>query len=468
MAADMQELKDYHLFTCDDDYYLLNIDDMTSFCIDRDQYSALKRIKDGPFDREGYEDLRIYLGLLNLISSGKRCIKIPDSHPVGHIMLNITQDCNLKCRYCYGVGGEYGSRGYMSRETAFRSVDWLIRESGDLKELVITFFGGEPLLNIDVLKEVVEYAEMRQQEKRIIFGLITNGTLLSDELISYFNEHRIRVGVSFDAVEELQNRYRPFKDGRGSYDTVRKGISDLVASGLRHININCMVADEDIDFREVRKSLIRTGCSTMIITRPSPPLLDSTDADDIAIFNQVRSGKAEEYTEKLVRFIEEEGQDWLASIRERKVFHSKLFSGVIGQLHARKRREYFCGAGKRMVNISISGDIYPCHRFNGTAHMKMGSIDDFDTGSKRRYMENHTSAISECSRCPVRYFCGAGCIYDNLAMEGRIDRPYKVWCSMIKKAVEMGIVICHQLDESDRDYLEGALSGYDPVTDHRI
>lgn len=464
MSVIKEQLKEYHLFSHNHEYYLLNIEDMTSFNIDEEQYGILNEIKDRPFDREKYGDLYIYLSLLNLIKSenNNKNGKLPTSYPVSHVMLNITQECNLNCRYCYGVGGEYGSRGYMSRETAFKSVDWFISESGDMKELIITFFGGEPLLNINLIKEVIEYAKTKKAEKKIIFSLITNGTLLNDEIIRFLKEYHIRVGVSFDAIERLQNHYRPFKDGRDSYETVKKSISDLVASGLENINVNCMVADENIDFKEVRQALIHTGCSTMIITRPSPPLLDNSETENIEIFNQVKSGKVKEYTEKLILSVEEEGRDWLASIQERNIFHSKLFTGVLGQLHTRKKREYFCGVGKRMVNISISGDIYPCHRFNGLDHMKMGTIENFNAESQKRYIENHTAGISECSPCPARHFCGGGCIYDNLAIEGSMDKPHRVWCDMIKKAVELGIVIYHQLNEDDKEYLKKAIAGYDP------
>jgi uncharacterized protein len=461
------QLKEYHLFSHDGEYYLLNIENVTSYNIDKEQYGILSEIKDRPFDREKYEREYIYLSLLNLIRHGENAKKeeLPTSVPVKHAMVNVTQECNLNCKYCFGVGGEYGNKGNMSRDTAFKSVDWLIKESKDMKNLLITFFGGEPLLNFALVKEVVDYA--KKTEKDISFHIITNGTLLSAEIIAFLKNNDFRVGIGFDAVERLQNYYRPFKNGKKSYEIVRKNISDLVASGVKRINITCMVSDEGTDFKEARQALINTGCTAMGIQRPAPPILESKEAEDVKIFATIKSGKVKEYTEKLLLSIEEEGRDWLTSIKERHMFPSKLFSGILGQLYTRRKRDYFCGAGKGMVNISISGDIYPCHRFNGLDYMKMGSIEDFTAQSQKRYLENHTSRIPECSLCPARYFCGAGCIHENMAVEGLIDKPYGVWCEMIKKAMELGIVIYHQLDENDKKYLERTLSEHDSIPDSR-
>jgi uncharacterized protein len=453
-----EQLKDYHLFSHNNEYYLLNIDDMTSFNIDKEEYEILNKIKGKPFNRETYGDLYIYLSLLNLINGKSNIRKFPAAFPVINIMLNITQDCNLNCRYCYGVGGEYGSKGYMSRETACKSVDWLISESGHMKNLTITFFGGEPLLNFTLIEEVINYGKAKKGEKNITFGIVTNGTILNDEIIKFLKKHNIRVNVSFDALPLLQNHYRPFKNGGDSYEIVRKNISKLIASGVENINITSMVTDENINFKEVRDALINTGCRTMGIHSPSPPMLKSNEAENIEIFNKIKSGKVKKYTERLILSIEEEGRDWLSSIKERNLFHSKLFSDIIKRLFTGKKREYFCMAGKKMVNIAISGDIYPCHRFNGLNHMKMGHIENFNAKSQKRYIENHISGISECSICQARYFCGGGCIYDNLVVEGSIDKPYGVWCDMMKKAVELGVVIHHQLNENDKDYLKRIIS----------
>jgi len=461
MSADTLQLKEYYLFSYDGEYYLFNIDDVTSFIIDEEQYGVLKELKNRPFDSGKYGNLYTYLSLLNLIrsDSSNKKRELPASVPVSHIMLNVTQECNLNCKYCFAVGGEYGNRGYMSRETAFKSVDWLVENSGAIKDLVITFFGGEPLLNFALIKETVEYVRAKKTEKKISFAIICNGTLLNAEIIEFFKIHDFGVGIGFDALERLQNYYRPFKDGRASYDLVRKNIADLVASGVSRINITCMVSDEKTDFKEARQALINTGCAVMGIQRPAPPILKSNEADTMEIFSTIRSGEVKEYTEKLLLSVEEEGRDWLASVKERKAFPSKLYSGITGLLHAGRKREYYCGAGKAMANISISGDIYACHRFNGLEHMKMGTIENFDTQSQKKYIENHISRIPECSRCPARYFCGAGCIHENLSVGGSIEKPYGVWCEMMIKAMEVGIAIYHQLDDRDKAYLKSTALG---------
>jgi uncharacterized protein len=461
MSADTVQLKEYHLFSRDGEYYLLNIEDMTSFALDEEQFEVLNEIRDKPFVMENREKLAIYLCLLKLIRTGTqdRSDEIPNSLPLGHASINVTQECNLNCTYCFAVGGEYGSRGYMSRDTAFKSVNWLIRESGAHQDLTITFFGGEPLLNFALIKEVVDYAKALETGKKISFAIITNGTLMNEEVIEFFKKHDFCVGIGFDAVERLQNRYRPFKDGRESYPVVRKNISALLAAGVKRFHVTCQVSDDQTDFKEARQALIETGCAAMNIHRPAPPLLESKDADSMEIFATIKSGNLQEYTEKLLLSVEEEGQSWLTSIKERKFFPSRLFSEILGRLHTRMKRHYFCGAGKGMVNISISGDIYPCHRFNGLAHMKMGTLENSVAQSREKYVENHTSRIPACRHCPARYFCGAGCIYEHMAVGGGIDTPYSVWCAMMMKAVELGIAIYHKLDEQDLEYLKSMRFG---------
>lgn len=208
---------EYHKFEYGGKVFVLNVETMQAFRINR----ALSDEIDGLRIHRNYTAMQLPVGLqkaydqMGLLASQQRIQDspepIPAMEPIKHISLNVAQNCNLSCIYCYGVDGEYNQKGLMRPETAFKAVDWLIEQSQDVKDLVITFFGGEPLLNFRLIKQVVPYAreKAQQHQKNVHFSITTNGTLLTKEAIEYFNENKFSVVISFDGDLEMQNKNRP-------------------------------------------------------------------------------------------------------------------------------------------------------------------------------------------------------------------------------------------------------------------
>ncbi len=230
----MSQLNARHIFRYDGSSFLIDIEQMTA-CLIHDEavFKALEDISANPRLplEQGIREKLEKLDLLPARVGKQEKKRKSEPIPIESISLFVTQECNLRCIYCYGNGGSYGSGGVMTQRTARKAVDWLIEQSGKVKELRINFFGGEPLLNFPLVQDVLEYALERGRAcgKQFEFDITTNGSLLDDEKIAFFKEHDIVPMVSIDGPKELQDRQRPFKNGKGSYDVIAPRIRNLLS-----------------------------------------------------------------------------------------------------------------------------------------------------------------------------------------------------------------------------------------------
>ena len=363
--------------------------------------------------------------------------------PVHGLALSIVQSCNLKCIYCYGNEGEYGNEGIMDERTAFRSVDWLIERSGGAKKLSIIFIGGEPLLNLPLLKKVVEYAERRAEEKgkEIRFGMTTNATLLNDDVISYLKKYKIGPLISFDGPAQDANR--PFKDGQGSSDIVVKNIKKLLAV-MPDITCRATVTEEEHPAK-VADIIKEIGVMSCLIL-PATPSLFGNYANSIT-----------RNPDKMLEYHEKDARECLEMIKRRdeKSWYPAALR-MIEQLFSKRKRHYFCGAGRGYLGVSATGDIYPCHAFNGTEGMKLSTVFD-DNLDRAVYQRGIVNRIEKCKTCWVKYFCGGGCMHVNKAITGELFDPDDVYCQETKHSVKLAIHVYCQLDEADKEFLQKIL-----------
>ncbi len=366
---------------------------------------------------------------------------------VSGIALLVAQECNMSCVYCYGQDGEYAGKGMMSEETAFRAVDWLIENSKGIDRVNISFFGGEPLLNFPLIRKTVEYAKVKVSEKnkKVTFSLTTNGSLLTDEIISFLREEKIVPMVSFDGPPALQNRQRPFKNGSGSYDAVRENIRKLQAV-LPDVVARGTVCD-DADPAECREGIERLGVKRYYVFKASPVVLAGEEERD------THCSADESISNRMISFQEKEWDEFFASVKNRKIeindASERFFPLIMG-----KKRYFSCGVGKGLVGISAAGDIYPCHRFVGLEDVKFGNIDDYKAEGINDYHRGVVNNVPQCSVCWTRYLCGGGCLYDNRAHTGDMHRPDVLFCKETKSAMETAIHICAQLEVDDREYVK--------------
>ncbi len=355
------------------------------------------------------------------------------------ISLNVAQECNLKCRYCYDSGGTYRSKEFMTPKVGEASVDFLF-EQLRMKDCSIGFFGGEPLLNMKLLEHLVPYAFKKGEEegKNVHFTITTNGTLLTDHIIQFLNENRIGVVLSIDGPREIQDHNRPFKNGAGSYDVIYPGMKKLLASRKGRVTARSTAVGDDL-YYTIFNHLVHLGFRQVHI--------------------EPATGETFE-TEKVISDYQKITKDILENIsKERHILFSNL-SDLMGKTYVTTKRYHWCGAGLRYVGISIKGEIYVCHRFVGVEELNMGTVWDFNPEILTEILDNQVDNRMHCKRCWARYYCGGGCIYESYYYFKDITKPYTERCEFFKTALMLSIWLYSQLKEKDQSILDSMYQKY--------
>ena len=365
------------------------------------------------------------------------------------IALLVSQECNLRCVYCYADGGRYDSGGYMEEETALRSVDWLIQHSGDQDRICIRFYGGEPFLKFDLIKRVVKYSKRRAEEvgKRIHFCVTTNAALLNAESIGFVKEHNIDVVVSMDGPKDIQDTQRPCLNGKGSYEKTVGKVKSLLKARPETF-ARATVYDESPKERVI-EGLREIGFKTPLLTHLSGSMFLESNA--------------KQNDDKLMSLIEEEGQSFLKNLRDRNetYFNQGRIAAMWGRM-IRQAMELFissskktihCSAGRWYVAISCAGEIYPCHRLVGVENEKIGNV--FENALEREaYRVGPLPHQEKCQSCFARYVCAGSCFHDNLTATGSIYETDEIWCRLVRRTVEYGAAIAGSLSQEDKAFLQ--------------
>lgn len=370
------------------------------------------------------------------------------------VSINIAQVCNLSCIYCYAGDGEYGMKGKMTLTLAKKCIDFLIKESGNTKEIHVTFFGGEPLMNKPVLKATTLYAIEKSAEvgKKVTFSITTNGTLFGPDIDGFLNEHNFSVTISFDGDKRMQDKNRPFVGGKGSFDKILPLVRNFLRSRNGGATARATVTDKDTDVTVIKNTLHQYGfrrahavMATVSDTARDVRGVETIDMEDVAMKSVYTS-------------LDQEAEQIIATIKQREPFSHELRMGKVYaslmHLFHKRRRTNFCGTGRRMLAIAVNGDIYPCHRFVGDENFKMGNIRNFDSAKRLEYTERFVYTHSECSKCWARFFCGGGgCIQDNLIMMKDVETVNPRYCAEVEYYTKHAIRIIANLNNEDLRFL---------------
>lgn len=439
----------HHIFTHNNAKYVIDVEKMLSVSIDKEKADALSCLSlDSNYPLK--DEVKAKLLELNLIFEEK--IEKPEykkekNIPISDITLFVTQECNLDCVYCYGDGGNYGSSGYMTCDTALKAVDWLVEQSGNEKRLCISFFGGEPLLNFPLIKKVTKYVRKLEKETEKVFklGVTTNLSLLDEDNLSFLKKNNIIPLISFDGPKEIQDRQRPFKNvDRSSYDVTISKIKKLISIIP---DIACRpTLMEGTDPTVIRESLYEVGFSKIQMIHASPSLLCS-DKDNKC-----------HYIADTLDMLESDAELFLKNVNERNTAGLKkqkaigLLNGMPYSFIQKQKKNFPCGAGRKCVGISCSGDVYLCHRFVGMNEYRLGNV--YEAELKRdAYLERSLYIIDKCSDCFAKYVCAGGCYYDNLARTGSLHEPSENTCSLMKRVMELTAYIVANLNTENKEYL---------------
>ncbi len=352
----------------------------------------------------------------------------PKSDKVKALCLHISHDCNLRCKYCFADEGAYhATREVMPLETAKAAIDFLLRESGDRTVLEVDFFGGEPLMNFDVLKKTVYYAkeEAAKRGKKFLFTTTTNGLLLDDETIKFFNEEMENVVLSLDGREQVHDAVRKTPNGKGSYAAVIKKIKKFVKSrGDKHYYVRGTFTAKNLDFADDVLFLADQGFDSISME----PVV--TDIEELKI--------KEEHLPAIEKEYERLCEEYLKRYERGEGFNFFHFNLDLEGGPCLEKRVSACGAGNEYFSVVPNGDLYPCHQFAGEERWKMGDV--FHGIEKREIREefakNCLFTRKKCGDCFAKFICSGGCSANNFHFCGDLNEPYPLTCAMMKKRIE--------------------------------
>ena len=445
-----KDIMPFHLFNHRDSNYVINIERMEANRIDRITAETLNMIDNEP-ETSLLLNMEESLKKLGLISEGrkkKNNTTKKEPVPIVTMALFVTQTCNLKCVYCFGEGGEYGTGGTMEEKTALQAVDWLIEQSREKKKINIVFFGGEPFLNFPLMKIVMQYAQQRvnEVEKKISFHVTTNATLLNDDVISFLEKHNVNVTISIDGPKEIQDMQRPFAKGKGSFDVILPKIKKLLKA-LPETRGHAVIA-ETTDPILVTESLKEIGFPRITTAIMSTSLFEGESC-------QVKPTKE---LSKIFNMMELEAETWINHTKNKDlnslkelIINGNLYEGIFFILH-NKKIHYPCGAGLGYVGVSCSGDVYLCHRFVGLDRYKLGNVfmKDLD---RDIYHKSPRTFIKECAGCFAQYYCAGGCKHMNASSGDSIFKQSEDLCRLKHRELELSAYIYSMLNQQDHNFL---------------
>ena len=387
---------------------------------EKDLEEALDEIEELIRDGSLYTEDK-YKDAIDLFKERKTVVKA--------LCLHVAHECNLACRYCFAGEGEYnGERALMSFETGKKALDFLIANSGNRVNLEVDFFGGEPLLNWDVVKRLVEYGRSQEKahNKKFRFTLTTNGVLINDEVIDFCNKEMGNVVLSLDGRKEVHDHMRPFRNGAGSYDLIIEKLKKFADSRnqenyyargtFTHFNTD-FAADvihmADLGFKQISvEPVVAPPREDYAITKEDLPVIfEQYDILAREIIKRRREGNGFNFFHFMIDL---EGGPCIY----------KRLSG--------------CGSGTEYLAVTPWGDLYPCHQFVGNEQVCSGNVDEgvIRDDIVKEFARVNVYSKPECSKCFARFFCSGGCAANSFNFTGNINSVYEIGCEMQRKRIE--------------------------------
>ncbi|WP_418883377.1 thioether cross-link-forming SCIFF peptide maturase, partial [Waltera sp.] len=350
------------------------------------------------------------------------------------LCLHIAHDCNLACRYCFAEEGEYhGRRALMSFEVGKKALDFLVANSGNRVNLEVDFFGGEPLMNWDVVKQLVEYGRSleKSNNKKFRFTLTTNGILLNDEILEFVNKEMGNIVLSIDGRKEINDKMRPFRGGQGSYDIIVPKFQKVAESrDQMNYYVRGTFTHNNLDFSKDVLHLADLGFKQISV---EPVVAQPTD--DYAIREEDLPILKEEYDKLAVEMIKRK--------KEGKAFNFFHFMIDLQGGPCVAKRLSGCGSGTEYLAVTPWGDLYPCHQFVGNEKFLMGNVD---TGVVRDDIRDefkccNVYAKDKCKKCFAKFYCSGGCAANSYNFHGNINDAYDIGCELQRKRIECAIML---------------------------
>ncbi|MBQ2944327.1 MAG: thioether cross-link-forming SCIFF peptide maturase [Ruminococcus sp.] len=361
-------------------------------------------------------------------------LKAKTAGVVKALCMHIAHTCNLNCSYCFASQGKYhGDRAVMSFEVGKRALDFLVENSGTRRNLEVDFFGGEPLMNFEVVKQLVEYARSIEKEKgkNFRFTLTTNGLLIDDDVIDFANKEMSNVVLSLDGRKEIHDRYRVDYAGNGSWERIVPKFQKLVdARGGKNYYMRGTFTHANPDFLEDIKQMLDLGFSELSM---EPVVCAPGDKEELT---QEDLPVVLEQYEKLAELM-------LKHDKEGKPFTFYHYMIDLTGGPCIYKRISGCGSGTEYMAVTPWGDLYPCHQFVGEEKFKLGDIWQGVTNTEiqKEFASCNVYARPDCSDCWAKLYCSGGCAANAYHSTGSVTGVYKYGCELFRKRMECAIMV---------------------------
>ncbi len=350
------------------------------------------------------------------------------------LCLHVAHDCNLKCQYCFAAQGDFdGEKLLMPLEVGKKAIDFLINQAGNRKNLEIDFFGGEPLMNLPVVKELVNYGnELGQKYDKVIkYTITTNGVLLDDQSRHYLNETMENIVLSLDGRKVVNDRMRKTINDQGSFDVIIENIKEMAKLRKnRDHYIRGTYTHYNLDFSKDVAFMVEQGFKSISVEPvvAAPEFAYALTEDDLPLLKDEYDALALTYLKR-----GKKGPDY-------NFFH---FNVELDQGPCAYKRLSGCGAGRDYVAVTPEGDIYPCHQFVGQESFKMGDVDQGISNYQIKESFDAANLLKKekCQSCWAKYFCGGGCHANAYNFNGTLMEPHHISCELEKRRVENAIMI---------------------------
>jgi uncharacterized protein len=359
------------------------------------------------------------------------------------IELYLAEACNLRCRYCYVNDNDALNNGLMPWEIARQAVDLVFQRAGDAKEVGITFFGGEPLLNKPVMRQVIRYSQelAARQDKTLYYSLTTNATLLDDEVIGYIKRYNFGLMISLDGPQEVQDHMRPFADGRGSFDLATRNIKRLMQR-RRGVTVRCTLSNQCLDRPRIVQFLEDFGFTRVAMSRCTGKSHRLGPYDIGPEENAVLQAQDDYFLDRL-----------LAQLESGQPLRFNPWRMALRNIHDRHNRRMRCGVGRGCTTVGIDGRLYPCHRYVGMEEYVLGHVSTgIDQGRFVDYLRGYFETKEKCETCWAIHICGGYCPWYVSAEDGTFPPPRDYWCEEVLHWYEQAIWLYDTLRSQYPDY----------------
>jgi uncharacterized protein len=357
---------------------------------------------------------------------------------VRSLELNISQTCNMNCTYCFGDGGTYGNLGMMSFKTAKKAID-LFYNTSKKNNVRVNFFGGEPLLNFKLIKEITSYITNQFNDYDTEYYITTNGTIINEEILDFIRDYQFIIQVSLDGNQFFHDKYRKFSNGMPTYEVIISNLKKMRELGIfpRIRSTFCHGCTENNSLLMYINELDAEVHMSPVLSKGRNLLLDQ---DDLNIIYQ----EFLEIFEDALKFSKYKGVLFNRDLRNMILhcFEAENLPFLIP-------KPYFCGAGSSMLSVDISGDIYPCHGFIGNEKFNLGNVDtNIDIHKLKQFVDcTHIANKKECLNCDTRNICGGGCRYYFYETNGDLNSPHEGFCGLMKTLYKLAIIFYVNLKE---------------------